>query len=55
MWGKFLVQWWMARELRWGELHAWFRIMLRNTKRASKGAIHGGRDVSSLLYATPPQ
>ena len=38
VWGKFLVRWWTARELRRGELRAWFRRMLRNTKRTGEGA-----------------
>ena len=37
VWGKFLVRWWTARELRRGELRAWFRRMLRNTKRTGGG------------------
>ena len=27
VWGKFLVQWWKAQEVRRGELRAWFRRM----------------------------
>ena len=37
--GKFLVRWWTARELRQGELCAWFRRMLRNAKRMGEGAV----------------
>ena len=38
VWGKFLVRWWTARELRRGELCAWFRRMLWNSKRTGEGA-----------------
>ena len=37
VWGK-LLRWWTARELRRGEPRAWFRRMLRNSKRTGEGA-----------------
>ena len=33
MWGKFLVDWWRAEELRRGELRAWFRKLTGMIKR----------------------
>ena len=33
MWGKFLVRWWKAEEVRRGELRAWFRRMSRVVQR----------------------
>ena len=32
-WGKFLVQWWKAEEVRRGELRAWFRKMSSEVSR----------------------
>ena len=29
VWGKFLIEWWLAREVRRGELRAWFRRLMR--------------------------
>ena len=37
VWGKFLVRWWTARELRRGEPRASFCRMLWNSKRTGEG------------------
>jgi hypothetical protein len=43
-WGKFLVQWWKAEEVRRGELRAWFRKMTsevsRTVQRENRGIFH---------------
>ena len=33
MWGKFLVNWWKAEEVRRGELRSWFRKMTQWVKK----------------------
>ena len=43
VWGKFLVRWWTARELRRGELRAWFHRMLWNSKRTGEGPVRSLR------------
>jgi hypothetical protein len=37
MWGKFLVQWWKAEEIRRGELRSWFRKMSAVVNRQVRG------------------
>ena len=54
-WGKFLVQWWTAEEVRRGELRAWFRKMTSDVSRTvqrENGGIFGSsekQDVGKVM------
>ena len=43
VWGRFLKDWWMAQEIRRGELRAWFRRLMRVVSRDVEIELRGGK------------